>query len=563
MLHRVIRSFLARYRTVETATPEPAQLNQQPDSNLVDGVVHHKAGEFAKAEAAYKKALEQNPRDADALHLLGVLALRRGQLDLAEDLVRNALQALPASVVYLNTLASVLSNMGRHDEAHIILMSALKIEPDALKVRANLLFLLNIIPGISKERMLAEHAEWGNRHAAFGEPADNSYVSHSKQWCRSDSDRIRIGYVSADFCGHPVGRIVSGVFRRHDRGSVEVFCYDNGSEKDEINSALRNHVDHWLDVEAMNDELLAERIRSDEIQVLVDLSGHTRNHRLQLFGHKPAPVQATWLGYLNTTGVKAIDWRITDARADPPPQSKQWHVERLWYLPDCPWIWEPPPHFSPEVSELPCARHGHVTFGSFNTFRKINDVVIETWSTLLRQIPDARLRIYGAPGGRAVDRVYDLFESHGIVSSRIDLFASVEYQRYLLAYGEVDISLDPFPYNGGATTCESLWMGVPVVTLAGSGGFARSGASIAGAVGLHELIANTAVEYIDIALRLARDREGLAAMRRSLRQRVLDSPLADVAGFTRNLESAYKGMWQDWKKSAAATEVDRDQVGHA
>ena len=563
MLRRVIRSLLAGYRTLETSALEPAQLNQQQDTNLVDGVVHHKAGAFAKAEAAYKKALERNPRDADALHLLGVLALRRGQLDRAEDFVRDALQVLPASTAYLNTLASVLSNMGRHEEAHNVLMGALKSEPDALRVRANLLFLLNIIPGVSRERLLAEHLEWGNRHANFGDMIGNSTTSHRKPPYFSYSGRIRIGYVSADFCSHPVGRIISGILRCHDRGLVEVFCYDNGSEKDEMNTILRGHAEHWIDAEDMNDEALAARVGSDGIQVLVDLSGHTRKHRLQLFGYKPAPVQVTWLGYLNTTGVKAIDWRITDARADPPPQSKQWHVERLWYLPNCPWIWEPPPHYSPEVSELPCGRLGHVTFGSFNTFRKINDVVITTWSNLLHQIPDARLRVYGAPEGKAIDRVYDLFESHGINSSRIDLFASVEYQRYLLAYGDVDISLDPFPYNGGATTCESLWMGVPVVTLAGNGGFSRSGVSIAGAVGLPELVANSGAEYIDIALRLARDREGLAIMRKSLRQRVLSSPLADVKGFTRDLESAYQGMWRYWKEARAGIQVDPDQAGHA
>jgi len=563
MFRRVIRSLIAGYRTCDASKPEPVQFNQQPDSNLAKGVVHHKAGAFAQAEAAYKKALKKKPHDADALHLLGVLALNRGQLDHAEDFVRDALQQLPTSSVYLNTLASVLSNMGRHEEAHNILMGALESDPDALRVRANLLFLLNIIPGLSKERMLAEHVEWGNRHADLGKKVGNFSVSYSKRLYFSESDRIRIGYVSADFCSHPVGRIISGVFRCHNRGAVEVFCYDNGSEKDQVNSVLRNHVEHWINVENMNDEALAERIRSDGIQVLVDLSGHTRKHRLQLFGHKPAPVQATWLGYLNTTGVRAIDWRITDTRADPAPQSRKWHVERLWHLPNCAWIWEPPLNFSAEVSELPCARRGHITFGSFNTFRKINDVVIETWSTLLRQIPDARLRVYGAPGGRAVDRVYDLFESYGISSSRVDLFASIEYQRYLLAYRDVDISLDPFPYNGGATTCESLWMGVPVVTLAGSGGFARSGASIAGAVGLSELVANTIIEYVDIALRLARDRENLGNMRRSLRQKVLSSPLADVRGFTCDLESAYRGMWLHWKETIATTQVDSGHDGHA
>jgi predicted O-linked N-acetylglucosamine transferase (SPINDLY family) len=561
MLRRLFRSLLAGHGTVDAVMP--AHSNLPPDSYLVDGVTLHKAGAFAKAESAYAKALELDPGNADALHLLGMLALRRGDLDRAEDLVREALRALPVTPIYLNTLASVLSNMGRHEEAYDLLMEALNLEPGAIRVRANLLFLLNIIPDVSRERMIAEHIDWGNRHASFGMATENSWLSKGKLATSRGSERIRIGYVSGDFCSHPVGRIISGVLRCHDRKSVEVFCYDNGSDNDEIKTMLQKRAEHWVDVESMNDDDLAAQIRSDGIQVLVDLSGHTRKHRLQLFGQKPAPVQATWLGYLNTTGVKRIDWRITDTRADPPPQSQQWHVERLWYLPDCPWVWEPLPNCSPDVSEMPCNRHGYITYGSFNTFRKINDVVIAAWAKLLCEVPNARLRVYGAPGGRAVDRVYDLFEFHGVSSSRVDLFASVEYQRYLLAYGDVDISLDPFPYNGGATTCESLWMGVPVVTLAGSGGFARSGASIAGAVGLPELVAESVHDYIDIAIRLARDRERLAILRKSLRQKVLSSPLADVTGFTRNLENAYRGMWQQWQEAQFTYQSDPDQAEHA
>jgi len=359
--------------------------------------------------------------------------------------------------------------------------------------------------------------------------------------------RLRVGYVSADFCSHPVGRIVSGIFECHNRRSIEVFCYDNGSDRDEVNSVLRAHAEHWMDVGGLSDEALENRIYQDAIQVLVDLSGHTRRNRLRVFGKRPAPVQATWLGYLNTTGVETIDWRITSARADPPPYSQEWHTERLWYLAECPWTWSPPAIDPvPAISDLPCKKLGYVTFGSFNTFRKINDEVIHTWARILLDTPGGRLRVYGAPGGRAVDRVYDLFESHGVDPSRVDLFASVDYQRYLLAYGDVDISLDPFPYNGGATTCESLWMGVPVITLAGSGGFSRSGASIAGAVGLHDLIATTTSEYVEFAVRLARDIDGLASLRGSLRKRLLSSPLANVQQFTRDLENAYHGMWQHW-----------------
>ena len=547
MLLKVLRSLWATLWVGRKPASLPANTDSGLDVYVADGVVHHRAGALTKAEVAYRNALKRNPHNVNALHLLGILTYRRGDLDEAEILVRHALLAHPGAHEILNTLAGILTSMGRHAEAEGALIQALHNTPDALKARANLLFLLNIIPGVSRDRLLAEHVEWGNRHASgdFMENNLNAWVDWQKF---PDPERLRIGYVSADFCYHPVGRIISGILRLHDRGVFEVFCYDNGSEKDEVNSTLRNYAEHWVEVEAMSDEVLAARIRSDRIQVLVDLSGHTRKHRLKVFGFKPAPVQATWLGYLNTTGIKAIDWRITDSRADPPPVAQQWHVERLWYLPDCPWIWEAPSPPVPLVPEPPCVKNGYVTFGSFNTFRKINDKVLVTWTRILERIPNSRLRIHGAPRGKAVDRVYDLFEANGIASSRIDLFSPIEYRRYLSAFGDIDISLDPFPYNGGATTCESIWMGVPVVSLAGSGGFARSGASILGAMHLSELVATSEDGYVDVAAGLARNQEGLAKMRWSLRDRFLSSPLSDSLGFTRNLEKAYKGMWENWER---------------
>jgi predicted O-linked N-acetylglucosamine transferase (SPINDLY family) len=511
--------------------------------HVADGVVHHRAGAFFKAEAAYREALKQNSDNVNALHLLSILSSRRGDLDEAETLVRKALALHPDSHEIMNTLAGVLASMGRHAEAELVLVKALKIAPDALKARANLLFLLNIIPDASRARVFAEHVEWGVRHTSLAFPRDDFDFRRNP-----DFERLRIGYVSADFCSHPVGRIMAGILAAHDDKSFEVFCYDNGSEIDEVNVAIKGQAEHWVNISATSDEELAARIRSDGIQILVDLSGHTRKHRLQVFALRPAPVQVTWLGYLNTTGIRTIDWRITDLRADPPPLAQQWHVERLWYLPDCLWTWEAPSINIPLASEPPCIQAGHVTFGSFNTFRKINDKVIASWSSILRKMPDARLRVHGAPRGKAIDRVYDLFEDNGVDPSRVDLFAPIEYYRYLGAYGDIDVSLDPFPYNGGATTCESLWMGVPVITLAGSGGFSRSGASLLGAMSLDEFVASTEEEYVDIAVKLACNWTYLATLRSSLREKFLSSPLSDSPKFARNLEKAYAEMWQDWMR---------------
>lgn len=547
MLLEVFRSLWTSLLPSQGSLSENIKVVPEVDPHVSDGLAYHRAGDVAKAEAAYRKALRRNSRDVNALHLLSIAAYRRGDFDETEKLVRSALAFQPGSHVILNTLASVLASTGRHAEAESALIEALNENPNALNARENLLFLLNIIPDVSRERLLAEHREWGMRNASPSLNRESWNTTDSRQRLSSKSRRMRIGYVSADFCSHPVGRIVSGIIRLHDRSRFEVFCYDNGSENDAINAALRANAEHWVEAGTWEDKALAARIEKDEIQVLVDLSGHTRRHRLHVFALKPSPVQATWLGYLNTTGISALDWRLTDRRADPPPVAQQWHVERLWYLPDCQWVWEAPPFAVPLASQPPCIEAGHVTFGSFNTFRKINDKVIETWSKILRRLPGTRLRVYGAPWGKAVDRVYDLFEVHGIHSSRVDLFASIEYSRYLRAYGDIDISLDPFPYNGGATTCESLWMGVPVVTLAGRGGFSRSGASILGAMNLDELIAATEAEYIDIACRLAVDENSLVEMRKSLRHKLLSSPLSDSSRFTENLERAYMGMWKDWE----------------
>jgi protein O-GlcNAc transferase len=547
MLFKVLQSLWNSFPPAGRAGPNTIGGDSIPDLHVADGVVFHRAGDLVKAEAAYRNALHFNPRNVDALHLLGVLSYRRGDLDQAETLVRDALNLRPGSHEILNTFAGVLTSMGRHAEAEHALSEALTQNPQAYKARANLLFLLNIIPGVTRERLFAEHVEWGLRHAPSIKYENPQRFGDLDQQEAPAPSRLRIGYVSADFCNHPVGRIISAVLPHHDRDRFEIFCYDNGSEQDEVNSVLRRYAEHWMDVQPMNDEALAARIRSDQIQILVDLSGHTRNHRLTLFALKPAPVQATWLGYLNTTGVQAIDWRITDQKADPAPGAQQWHVERLWYLPDCLWPWQAPVTQIPLVPESPWVKAGHITFGSFNTFRKINDKVILVWSQILKRIPDARLRVYGAPRGRAVDRVYDLFEANQIDSSRIDLFSPIEYQRYLRAYRDIDISLDPFPYNGGATTCESLWMGVPVVSLAGAGGFARSGASILGATKLDELVASSEAEYVDIASRLAKDLKGLSKMRAHLREQFLSSPISNSLGFSKNLEAAYQGMWVDYE----------------
>ena len=516
-----------------------------PDPRLMKGLAHQKAGDLIAAEQCYTEVLRYSPEHPDALHLLSTVAQRRGALDQAEEWVRRALKVSPARAEYCNTLATVLTDMGCHSEALEILRLGLKASPDALRLRTNLLFLLQLLPGVTRELLLAEHIEWAKWHVKSNPAQDTEPVRFQVAAIGKPAERLRIGYISADFCSHPVGRIMSVVLPKHDSESHEIVCYDNGSRRDDVNTILRKNCEKWIEIHDYDDNKLVQRIRADRLDVLVDLSGHTRGGRLTALGRKPAAVQVEWLGYLSTTGVAAMDWRLTDRRTDPEPHAQGWHVERLWYLPDCLWpwmMWADADRL--DVVEPPSVQNKFITFGSFNTFRKINSRVIATWADLLNELPEARLRIYGAPAGRAIELVYDQFEAAGINADRIDLFASVEYAKYLHAYREIDIALDPFPYCGGATTCESLWMGVPVITLAGEGGFSRTGAGLLGAIGLDEYIAATTVDYVRIAARLAQDSERLSELRRTLRERVSRSPMADAEGFVRNLEKAYRGMWR-------------------
>ncbi len=547
MLRRLSSALVALIRGGNGAKENDGkQFNSfEPDSRLLEGLAYQKAGDVIAAERLYSEVLRYSPNHPDAHHLLATLEQRRGNLDRAEALVRRALEISPNLAEYSNTLATLLTDIGCHSEAIEILRTVLQISPNALRPRTNLLFLLHLLPGVTRAAILAEHVEWANRHAKPNSFTTIESCAYSNSQKVRTSGRLRVGYISADFCGHPVGRIMSAILPNHDPNEFEIYCYDNASKPDELNAILRNNAYKWIDIGDLDDNMLVERICADEINILIDLSGHTKGSRLVALGRKPAPIQVGWLGYLGTTGMKAMDWRLTDRRSDPEPDAQSLHVEGLWYLPNCLWPWGPSASFNGiEVGPPPSIKSKFITFGSFNTFRKINYQVIATWAEVLREIPSSRLRIYGAPSGRAVELVYDQFESEGIDIDRIDLFASVDYSRYLNAYREIDIALDPFPYCGGATTCESLWMGVPVITLAGEGGFSRTGAGLLGAIGLDECVAATTADYVRIAVQLARDPARLSELRRTLRERVARSPMADAEGFVRDLENAYSGMWR-------------------
>jgi predicted O-linked N-acetylglucosamine transferase (SPINDLY family) len=361
--------------------------------------------------------------------------------------------------------------------------------------------------------------------------------------------RVRVGYLSPDFREHSVVYFIESVLQHHDRERFEVYCYQSGAQ-DAITARVKARVEHWRSVGGISNEELEQVLRADELDILVELSGHTQGNKLEVLARRIAPVQVTYLGCPNTTGVPSIDYRITDARADPPGDADALHVEKLFRLPET-FLCYAPPVIGGETGETPPSpvhRNGHITFASFNNVAKISPVTIRLWSRILASVPDSRLLIksrgFQDPGLRSL--LLSRFSEQGIDPRRIAVMEPIVHlQAHLQAYRGVDIGLDSFPYHGTTTTMEALWMGVPVVTLAGDRHASRVGVSILSTLGLTDLVAQTEDEYVAIAARLAVDIPALDALRQSLHSRLIQSPLTDGARFTAQLEQAYRQMWQE------------------
>jgi predicted O-linked N-acetylglucosamine transferase (SPINDLY family) len=335
------------------------------------------------------------------------------------------------------------------------------------------------------------------------------------------------------------------VLAHHDKTRVEVFCYYNDHRQDEVMQRLKLFADQWLPCQDLDDDTLAARIQADGIDILVDLAGHTAGNRLAVFARKPAPVQLTYLGYPATTGLEAMDWRLVTADTDP-PGAEVWHSERLYRLPRSLWCYRPAAD-NPQVSpSVPAARKGYVTFACLNKLAKLSDATVRVWSAILKRLPDSRLALTGLPEGSARERLRSRFAAQGIDAERLELHGKLSQAAYYGLLQEVDIALDPFPYNGTTTTCQGLWMGLPVVTMVGETSVARSGYALLRTVGLDEFAARDEAAYVETAAALARDLDRVGTLRATLRERTAASALRDEAGFTRELEAAYRAMWREW-----------------
>jgi predicted O-linked N-acetylglucosamine transferase (SPINDLY family) len=355
---------------------------------------------------------------------------------------------------------------------------------------------------------------------------------------------LRVGYVSSDFREHCQSLFTIPLLSNHDHEAFEIFCYANLSRPDAITDRIRGHADHWQSIARMPDHEAARKIREDQIDILIDLSMHMAGNRLTIFPQKPAPVQVTWLAYPGTTGLSAIDYRFTDLFLDPSPKNDQFYSETSIRLSDTFWCYDPLTT-EPQVNELPAQSHGYVTFGCLNNFCKVNETVLGLWAQVLIAVDRSRLLIL-CPEGRHRRSALDLFQRARIQPERIEFSAHAPRREFLELYHRVDIGLDTFPYNGHTTSLDSFWMGVPVVTLVGETVVGRAGLSQLSNLGLTELIAHTPAQYMEIAAGLAGDLPRLAKLRRTLRPRIQASPLMDAPRFARNVENAYRQIWQNW-----------------
>ncbi len=502
-------------------------------------VMHHLAGEQDQAIELCDEILAHAPGHIDAWITRAFAARELGNLEAALDGFRRAVQIEPRSGL-ISCVGGVLFQQGRIDEALSHMDQAIAIDPENDVVQSNRLFILNHDPRRTREEVARAHFEWGRaveKRMAAGRHA------HVRAGARAG--RLKIGYVSADLRTHSVAFFLIPILENHDRGAFEVTCYDNHrGPGDAVTERLMALVDHWVKVAQMDDFTLAQRIRDDRIDILVDLSGHTGGNRLPVFALKPAPVAASWFGYMNTTGLTTIDYRISDA-ALCPPGCEPLYSERIWRLPSAA-AWSPSPD-SPDPGPPPALARGHVRFASLNNWTKVSDDVVDAWARILLRVPGADMLVMAGGGDTDAGRsaVHARFAARGIEPARIVVEGHKPLSGFLSLAADADIALDPFPYNGGTTTLHTLWMAVPVVSLAAARETGRVAEGLLASVGLADLCAHSVEGYVDAAVRLAADSGRRTRLRAELRQKMRAGTSMNGGETTANLEKAYMAMWDN------------------
>lgn len=518
----------------------------EPHSTL--GLVLSAMGRLVEAIGPLERAASLKPSLTNAHVALATVFQDLGRLDSAAACCAWALEVDPGCADAHNRLGCVLAEQGSVAEALESFSRALACQPGHATAHSNIVFSLAFDPGATAETILAEGRRWAEAHA----PSDAGRPpSHAND--RNPERRLRVGYVSPDFRRHPNSLYFVPLLEQHDRSAMEVFCYSLVSRPDDMTARIRDSADAFRTLTRASDTEALACIREDRVDVLVDLAMHMGDNRLQLFASKPAPVQVAWLAYPGTTGLEAIDYRISDPHLDPPGLDVSGlYAEKTVRLPDSFWgCYDPGPMVRGlDVGPLPALDAGHVTFASFNSYKKTNPELFALWADVLRAVGGSRLLLL-APAGRARDGARRAFARAGIAPERVEFVEAGRPQaEYFARYHRADVCLDTLPYNGHTTTLDALWMGVPVVTLVGSTIVGRAGLCYARNLGLEELVAATPEQFVAIAAELARDLPRLARLRAELRGRMERSPLMDAGRFARNLESAFRGMWRRWCETA-------------
>jgi protein O-GlcNAc transferase len=500
------------------------------------GLACRASGRLGEALEAYARALALRPEFPQAENNMGSVLHLLWRLDEAAGAFRRAVALEPSYAEAWNNLGTTLKGLARMEEAVPCFRRSIELQPDNPSLHSNFLYALHFHPGCDAAALAREHALWAERHAA---PLGRNAAPHANE--RTAGRRLRVGYVSSAFREHCQSFFTLPLLSGHDRSRFEVFCYSDVGSPDALTGRLRAGADAWRNIAGMSDEQAAGAIRGDRIDILVDLMLHMPNNRLLAFARRPAPVQATWLGYPGTTGMSAVDYRLSDPFLDPEWRTEDAYSERTLRLPETFWCYDPL-SARPAAWELPARRAGHVTFGCLNNFSKVNDAVLGLWARVLAAVPGSRLVLL-APRGEARRRALGAL---GVDEARVEFADFLPRPAYLESFRRIDVCLDTFPYNGHTTSLDAFWLGVPVVTLCGQSAVSRAGLSQATNLGVPELVARSPEEFVRIATGLAGAPQRLEALRAGLRGRFTGSPLADGARFARGVEASYRQMWERW-----------------
>jgi protein O-GlcNAc transferase len=518
-------------------------LRLKPDlaeAYLNQGVIFNELGEFALAEESLRRAIRIQPESAEAYIELAATLKHTGRPAEAEKVCRTGLQKRPDMIAAYNNLAAILDDLGRSAEAEVAFRHAAELAPDIAHVHSNLLFHISHSNDISATELFREHQLYAER---FEKPLQQSLSPHGNA---RDKDKVlKVGFVSGDFRHHAVANFIEPVLT-HLRQSPEVsiYAYSNNSCEDAVTRRIQSSVHNWRLIDGKSDEFVAQLVREDCIDILIDLSGHTAHNRLLVFARKPAPLQASWIGYAGTTGLTSMDYYFGDPYWLPVGKFEDQFSEKIIRLPAT-GLFQP---FSeaPDVSPLPACKNGFLTFGSFNLLRKLTPSVIAVWSQIMRSAPRSRMLLGAMPEAGDNAALIEQFAHHGIESDRLYFHQKLPTADYLHLHHQVDVCLDTFPYPGGTTSCHALWMGVPTVTRVGDTPVSRVGATIQNHAGLTQFIANDKDEFVARAANWASNFDELALIRKTLRTRFVESPMGRPELVGAAFQKALRTMWHRW-----------------